>query len=134
LYAVELEVQKAVFTNLEADGVITAAGIPIYDDVPQDSVYPYIVIGDDTGIEWDTNDTTGIEATITIHAWSRERGRKQVKTIMGYIYDALHRKSLAVSGLSVVDCVWEFSETLVETDNITRHGVTRFRITAEKGA
>lgn len=121
-------VQVAIYERLDS-----ACTVPVYDNVPQDTPYPYITIGDDTSIEWDTDTETGAEATLTIHSWSRANSRSEVKQLQGEVYEALHRHELVVPGYSVVTCEQEFSESLpVEADGHTRHGVQRFRIILEK--
>jgi len=119
----EFEVQKAVFGILN-----TGLSVPVYDDVPDNALAPYVVIGDDTFIEFDSDDISGFEATITIHSWSTYRGRKEVKELMGSIYNLLHRAEFTVTGYNLVGCDSEFSETFLESDGVTRHGVQRFRI------
>jgi len=119
----ELEIQKAVFTRLN-----NALNVPVYDAVPDNAVAPYVVIGDDTLIEFDSDGVNGFEATVTIHTWSIYRGRFEVKNLMGLIYNALHRAELNVQGYNLVGCDCEFSETFLESDGVTRHGVQRFRI------
>jgi hypothetical protein len=122
-----VELQKAIYSKLS-----TSLVIPVYDHVPQGSEYPYIVIGEDTAIEWDTDDSVGSESTLTLHVWTRNRGRKECKEIMDSIYDVLHRCELAVTGYNVVNCAWELAETFVDPDGKTRHGVTRYRIIMDR--
>lgn len=119
----EVEIQKAVFTRLN-----NALSVPVYDNVPDNAVAPYVVIGDDTLIEFDSDLGVGFEATITVHTWSTYRGRLEVKQIMGLIYNALHRAEINVQGYNLLGCDSEFSETFLESDGVTRHGVQRFRI------
>jgi hypothetical protein len=119
----ELEIQKAVFARLN-----NVLSIPVYDNVPDNAQAPYVVIGDDTLVEFDSDGTSGFEATVTVHSWSIYRGRAEVKNIMGLIYDALHRAELNVQGYNLLGCDCEFSETFLESDGVTRHGVQRFRI------
>lgn len=119
----ELEIQKAVFTRLN-----NVLSIPVYDNVPDNAQAPYVVVGDDTLVEFDSDGASGFEATVTIHSWSVYRGRTEVKNIMGLIYDALHRAELNVQGYNLLGCDCEFSETFLESDGVTRHGVQRFRI------
>lgn len=119
----ELEIQKAVFARLN-----NVLSIPVYDNVPDNAQAPYVVIGDDTLVEFDSDGTSGFEATVTVHSWSVYRGRAEVKNIMGLIYDALHRAELNVQGYNLLGCDCEFSETFLESDGVTRHGVQRFRI------
>jgi hypothetical protein len=108
----------------------------VYDHVPQqvdsDSDYPIVVIGEDTANDFSTDDCLGSEATVTIHIWSRERGRQEAKQVEEAVYDALHRHSLSISGRHVVDSMWEYADTTLDPDGLTRHGVMRFRIMHEK--
>lgn len=130
----ELAVQQSVFSRLTA-----ALDVPVYDHVPQPADggdaqnFPYVAIGDDTAIDWDTDTSDGWEITLTIHAWSRARGRLEVKALQGEIWSALHRHDLDVPGYNTIFCYGEFSETILEPDGLTRHGVQRFRIVLDRG-
>lgn len=129
----ERAAQEIVFDALS--GVISC---PVYDDTPflpegqPRSGFPYVVIGNDTAIAWDTDDTLGKELTLTIHIWSRSPGQRETKIIMGEVYDELHRATISKSGYNVVDCLCEFTESMVDPDGETRHGVMRFRLTMQK--
>jgi len=122
--------QEAIYTALRADaGIKALVGDParIYDNVPQQTTYPYITIGDDTAAEAGAADFDGQEITLTMHAWSQDRGRKEVKDILAAIYAALHDAVMAVTGATHVNLRWEFSDTFRDADGQTYHGVTRFR-------
>tara|TARA_R110002167_G_scaffold34895_2_gene111461 strand:- start:1149 stop:1553 length:405 start_codon:yes stop_codon:yes gene_type:complete len=122
------EVQKAIFTALT--GSVTglgAANVSVYDDVPENTSYPYVVIGEETATNNGTKTLDGMEHTLTIHAWSQYRGRREIKEIMQSIYQSLHNTAITVAGASLVNIRQEFNTTLAETDGITRHGVMRFR-------
>lgn len=141
----ELQIQIAVYAALRAStalGAILAehqeqSGSAVYDHVPQavdsgDSArFPYVVVGDDTAVEWDTDTELGADSTVTIHSYSTYRGLKQTKEIQGAIYDALHRAALAVTGYDTVDCLWEMSQSFLEPDGLVRHGVQRFRVVVQ---
>lgn len=111
---------------------------PVYDDAPflpegqPRSGFPYAMIGDDTAVAWDTDDTLGKDLTLTIHIWSRAPGRRETKIIMGEVYEILHRGNLSKAGYNVVDCLCEFTESLVDPDGETRHGIMRFRLTMQE--
>lgn len=122
-------IQVAIKSRLNA--YAGTSGYTIYDHVPQDASFPYVVIGEGTATQWDTDDSTGSDATVTIHTWSRYRGRKEVKEMQRQIYNALHRYDLPVTGLNTVTVEWEHSETLLDPDGLTRHGILRFRIITE---
>lgn len=123
----DLQIQKAVFDVLQS-----ALSVPVFDHTPQDSPYPYVVIGDDTSVPWDTDDSLGTEATVTVHVWSRYRGRAEVKELLEHIYDALHRQDIAIAGVDVIESIAEFQQTIVESDGLTRHGIIRFRLTVDE--
>jgi hypothetical protein len=104
----------------------------VFDHVPQQQPYPYVNIGDLTGVEYDTDDKDGGEITITVHTWSRARGMKELAELMDAVYAALHNQSFAVAGEVVVLCYFEFVQTMTEPDGLTRHGVQRFRFITQE--
>ncbi|MCK4957750.1 MAG: DUF3168 domain-containing protein [Planctomycetes bacterium] len=119
----EWEVQVAVLAAL--DGNVNA---PVFDNVPENQAAPYIVIGDDTSTPHDADLQTGFDMTLTIHSWSTYRGKKEVKALMGEVYNLLNRAPLAVTGYTVIDIMSEYGQTFLDSDGVTRHGVQRFRI------
>ena len=112
-------------TLTDVDG--TSITSKVYDDVPEGTTYPYVVIGEETATEIGTKDKDAHEHTLTIHVWSQYRGRKEIKNIMSQIYTLLHNVAISVTGASLVQIRHEFERTLLENDGITRHGVMRFR-------
>jgi hypothetical protein len=124
----EQALQQAVYDTLSAH-----PGIPtVYDDVPGDAPFPYVVIGEDTHVPFDTDDSLGSESTITLHTWSRYRGKKECKEIMALNYDALTRQALSLDGYDLITIEFEYSEVTLDPDGITRHGVQRFRAIVEQ--
>tara|TARA_R100000406_G_scaffold74146_1_gene54415 strand:- start:818 stop:1228 length:411 start_codon:yes stop_codon:yes gene_type:complete len=124
------ELQKAVFSALNSGSITDASGSAItgvFDDVPTDTAYPYIRIGEETLADNSSKDKDIFEHTLTIHIWSQYRGNRDIKDIMKQVHDLLHDSSLTVSGASLVNMRQEFHTTLIEGDGITRHGVMRFR-------
>jgi len=134
----ETGIQTAIHAALTADAALMALVAGVHDEVPQpadsgsDDQFPYVVIGDDTHIPFDTDNSVGADTTITIHVWSRYSGRKQVKEIQGAIYDVLHRQTISVAGFSLVGIDWLQSQSFLDSDGLTRHGVQTFRITVEE--
>lgn len=124
----ETALQTAIHTVLSADATLSGLVTGIYDDTPQDNAFPYVTIGEDVHIAWDTDTSLGSDASVTIHTWSRYEGRSQTKQIQGAIYDVLHRSTLAVTGYATVGVDWQQSESFVDADGETRHGVQTFRV------
>lgn len=124
------ELQKTVFSALNSGNITDYESTSItgvFDDVPQGTAYPYIVVGEETAIDVSSKDKDIFEHTLTVHVWSQYRGRRDIKVIMKQVHDILHDSSLTVSGGSMVNMRQEFQTTLLEGDGITRHGVIRFR-------
>lgn len=144
--------KKAIFDALRADAGVAAlvaantieTGSPtvpaIYDFVPQAaasedaSPFPYVAIGDDTAVEFDTDEVNGQEHTVTLHIYDRYRGTTRVKQIQDAIYAALHDTQLAVANHNTVYCFWEFSGSVPEPEVLTQHGVSRFRIVTQEAS
>jgi hypothetical protein len=123
-------IQQGVVTTLRAAPGLTSIVAGIYDRPPQGTDYPYVVIGDDTSIPFEADDMVGEECTLTIHVWSRQHGRAEAKLIMAQIYDALNRVAFDITDGYILDCMYDFSDTVREGDGTTVHGIIRFRIFA----
>ena len=124
--------QQSIFTKITSGTLTDVAGTSIttkvFDDVPEGTAYPYVIIGEETATNFGTKDKDANEHTLTIHVWSQYRGRKEIKNIMSQIYTILHNTDITVSGASLVNIRHEFEQTLLEADGITRHGVMRIRV------
>lgn len=101
---------------------------PVYDNVPQDAAFPYVVIGDDISTPFDDDCGVGANTLVTIHVWSVYRGRQEVKNIMALIYAALHRVQLPLSNGYTVTCNFDWQHSMLDPDGVTRHGIIRFRL------
>ena len=119
----ETALQQAIYSQLSS-----ALAIPVFDDVPQGELFDYVEIGEADQDEFDTDTTLGAETVIIIHAWSRYRGRKQVKEIQNDVYQSLQRAQLNVIGYHLVTCDFLSSETFVESDGKTRQGAKTFNV------
>ncbi len=122
--------QQALHAALSGDATLQAfLGDParVFDQVPQDSAFPYLVIGEDTTGPFDTKTEAGMEHRLTIHSWSRYRGLKETKQLMAAVTAALDGAGLSVSGHDLVLLRQDFGATFLDPDGLTRHGVQRFR-------
>jgi len=124
--------QKIVFgalTGISATVTDTPAFTPEGEPAHQ---FPSIVIGRDTMRDWSQDGRRGADITVTLHFWSRSAGMAQVKGLMGGAYSRLNRAALSLTGYAVTDCLCEFATTTTEPDNVTRHGVQRYRLTIQE--
>ncbi|MFQ5954710.1 MAG: DUF3168 domain-containing protein [Kiloniellales bacterium] len=121
-------VQTAIYDRLTGDATLMGMVKAVHDQVPEDAKFPYVTIGDDTATDFDTKTETGQELTLTLHAWSRAHGRKEVKDILARIYALLHEQALTITGFTHVLARFEFTQTFRDPDGLTQHGVARYRV------
>jgi len=127
-------IQQALYSALAGDATLMAKVTGVYDQVPQDGVFPYIVIGDGEAEEWDTDTETGLVSRLDVHAWGRAHGgRKVIKQVQDDINRVLHRTDIAVAGAVTVEGYIEFAESFIDADGETFHGVQRFVLTTDQG-
>lgn len=127
--SMEEAIQRAIYSQLTTHLPSTL----IVDHViqPDDTGkqrFPYIAIGDANLSAWDTDNTLGADIDVTLHIWSRQRGGREVKELQGQIYSALHRQQFPVTGYHLVTIDLMSTEIYLESDGVTRHGLSRFRI------
>jgi hypothetical protein len=127
------ELQKAVYAALKDDGALVAllGGQRVYDDVPRGAAFPYVTFGSATVRDWSTGTETGCEHLITLRAWSKAGGEKEVHLVLEAIRAALHEAALTLDAHRLVNLRYEASDTLRGTDGETYQGVARFRAVTE---
>ncbi len=129
--------QAAIYTRLTGFPALTALiGVnQVFNFLPEETQPPYVVIGDDTSIDWSTHTVNGWETTLTIHCWDFEKaGAKSAKAILSAIYDALHDQSanISVTGFNLILIRCEFEHTMQDPSVQGQadrfwHGVQRYR-------
>ena len=136
--AFALVVQKGIYDTLIANVPLMAAVVRVSDDVPQPSDagdtanFPYVTIGEDVLTDASTDTELIMQVSITVHVWSREAGRFETKTVQGLIYDALNRANISESGYKFVNINQTQSDSRLESDGQTRHGVQTFNLILEE--
>jgi hypothetical protein len=125
--------QQALYQRLSTDEVLSRLARGVYDDVPTPPRWPYVAIGEYTAAPDDSHTSTGLEATLTLHIWSRYRGNREVLAILERLRERLHNSRWeAVDATQVVGSRVEFVEILRDPDGETRHGVVRIRTWLQK--
>lgn len=129
--------QAAIFSALRAASPIIAGG-RIFDAVPvgidsTDSNFPYVVIGETQAIADDTSapgsvSDDGVVGYVTLHVWSRYRGKAEVHAVASQIKGALHEVDLTVIGRASALCWIDSTIVMDDPDGITRHGIVTCRV------
>ncbi len=123
----QFALQSSIYTALNVSAITTTLSCGVYDEVVEGNSYPFITLGEETAIDYSTNNLVGAETTVNVHIWSRYKGSKETKEIMDKIHDLLHDVSLTVTGVNLINLRFEYSDIMRDPDGITRHGVMRFR-------
>jgi len=128
-----IALQQAIFSTLSgSSGLLALLGGPrIYDDAPQSPPFPYVTIGQSSERDWSTGTETGAEHTVTLHAWSRTAGKKQIAAILAELRASLHDQPLTLDGHRLVNLRHELSELRRDADGDTYHGLVRYRAVTE---
>ena len=83
------ELQQAIYTALTGDSALMAMITGVHDHVPQGAAFPYVTIGEAAAVDWRTVGHDGMELTLVLHVWSRERGRQEAKQVLAEIHRIL---------------------------------------------
>ncbi len=127
-----LALQKALVATLVADdGVGALVADRIFDAAPRNAGFPYLSLGETRAADWSTGTEAGAEHRLTLHVWSRQRGKRESFEIMAAVEAALHDQPLALDGQALVNLRLEFADARRDPDGITWHGAMRFRAVTE---
>ena len=125
--------QTVVYQILQSNSELAAlVGNRIYDAVPQSVTFPYVTLGEDVITDWSTSYEDGASISFTVHVWSRHRGREETKGIQGAIYNALNRADVSALNYDIIAIDFETSQSFLDADALTRHGVSTFRMLIDK--
>lgn len=118
---------------LEHAGVQALLGDParIYDDPPQDPVFPYLTLGRLESRPADASASEATEHAVTLHVWSRYGGRAEALDVIGALRAALHDAALDVEDRRLVFLFATFADVFRSGDGRTTHGVLRLRALTE---
>lgn len=129
-------VQTAVYSAVSNDAAISALVTGVYADVPQptepddDSIFPYVTIGQDIASPWDSKTYFGTETTVQIDVWSRSNNYIEAKQISELILAALHHQPLIITGADHTMTVHQNTTVSIDPDGHTKRAMMMFSITA----
>lgn len=125
--------QREAYAALANDTAVAAllGGARIYDDVPQDTVFPFITLGTASVSDWSTGTEPGLEHRLDVHVWSRYAGKRQAYDVIEAVRAVLHDAALSLNGATLVNLRCQSFEVRRDDDGETYHGVARFRAITE---
>ncbi len=123
------EVKEMVYKTCTGDQAIAELiGDRVYTFVRQGSAFPYIRISNVTAVDGGTKTSPGQMLTVSIDVFSREKSDVEIDKIMKRLCALFHEQQPPLNRGSVSVCRFHSSFIQPDSDGITRHGVSRFRL------
>lgn len=134
--AAAADLHKVLFDRLKGDTLLTSAlgGAKIFDQEPANVIFPYLTVGRTGVYDWSTATESGSEQLITLHVWSKAKGRHETQAIMRLIRQRLDAGLLALGTHHLIKLRFEFSEIRHDDDLAVHHGLVRYRAVIEDAA
>jgi hypothetical protein len=127
------DLQKAAYDVLIADSGFTAllGGERVYDNVPQDAAFPFVVLDQMRINDWSTGTERGSEHVLMLHVWSRYDGKRESYEIADAIRELLDDAELTLADNRLINLTHQYSDLKRDTDGEAYHAVMRFRAVTE---
>jgi hypothetical protein len=125
--------RAAIHDALTQDGALSAllGGPKVYDEPPQAAAFPYVTLGEARVSDFSAGDELGEEHQLTLHAFSRQGGRREAHLIAGALLQALDDAPLELDGHRLVNLRFAVADVRREADGRTYHALVRFRAMTE---
>lgn len=124
--------QSAVFAALTADATLQSLiDTRLYDAVPLNPTFPYVVLGDGKETNADTATEEGSEHQFNVTVWSQGGGHQESKSIVNAVRFRLNNATLSLDGHALVDLRFQDCEYARESDGQTYSATLSFRAVTE---
>lgn len=121
--------QQAIYERLISFQDLSNTGLTgVFDHVPKDQPFPYVVIGEPTTLPFDTKNTFGEELSLVIHAWSDYPGKKEAYEMLNSCQKALATK-LEILEFKILKVERLGMQVFDDIDPRIKHGVLRMKYT-----
>lgn len=121
-----LQIQTAVVTALKA------AGLTVYDKVPQGSAYPYVTVARQVRQPDEAIEDRRYEVFIYLQIWSRAGGQFEVLQTLETLRATLHLQRLSLATGAMLRGWLIRAETSRDSDNQTFGGQATLRVLADR--
>jgi len=120
--------QAALYDQLSEDTALTIKVKGIYDYVPENTKYPYVVIGDPTVSPFATKTSHGEEILVNLHSYSDYKGKSETYGILNLMIQAITKTDLQLEGFTFIRLELEGMNVITDIDGKTKHGIARFKV------
>lgn len=121
-----LAVQRALFDRALA--AVSPFGAQVFDAVPADQPFPFVVLDLHQSLDNSASDITGFIHNCYFSIWSTYRGRLEVERLLDALWRALHERSLSLENGLLIMCRVTEQGSRVDGDGLTHQGSMVVRI------
>ncbi len=104
----------AVVAALEAHPALNAAGVMVYDGVPERQAFPYIALSDGLVTDWSTKTELGRDVRLALTLWDDGQVADRTHAFMGAMTEAMAALPSTIPGWQIVNCI--FIRSLIARD------------------
>lgn len=136
------ETQKSIFSTLSGDATLVGllggtlvTNPKVFDHVPDNVVFPYVTMSIRPWEDRGNATYEGLRCELQIDVWyqpgtasTSNRGEKSLQAIQARIDALLHEQEPCIEGWNVLALRRTFVDILTEPDNVTKHGIQRFKL------
>ena len=126
------ELQKALYVLLTGDGELMGQISGVFNHVPQDTAFPYVIIEKMVSQDHSTMTSTAEEIAVTLSVFSRTRGSKEALTIMARVKALLHQASLSLTGCALIYLRFDSSDIAQVEEGLTWQATITFNALIEE--
>ncbi|MCM3616679.1 DUF3168 domain-containing protein [Sutcliffiella horikoshii] len=112
-------VQESVYQRLDSDEELAQKIVGIYDYVPEETDFPYVILGRVFSTPHKTKTTDGENVEITLDIWSTDKGKEETAKIMKQIEASL-AEELSVGDAFLVSQDVKSREIMQEANDLYR--------------
>ena len=123
----------SLFATLQADVDLSEAlgGPKIFDRLPEQVAYPYVVIGRTSTADWSTATEEGAAITFFIHCWSQSAKRGEVAALQQLIHANIDAGLPDLQDHELIQIRRQISEIQRDYGRGLVHGLMRYRAIVE---
>jgi Protein of unknown function (DUF3168) len=96
------DTHKAIFSRLSGDTALSQKVTGVYDKVPENTPFPYVVIGSPNPSPLETKSSYGENIPWVLHCYSTYNGKKEVYEILNLMLQALTKERWTIEGFNLL--------------------------------
>lgn len=132
-------IYKAVYQRLTSAEATAANGgtpIAVYDHMPTEAAYPFIVMEEHDSEQFNSDDSEGTDMTLYMDLWSQYPGMKEVQALGDIVHDVCDRREVDYATPGYLTVVAEIirDTATVQSDGITHLMRIELRVVIDRVA